>query len=69
MNETIIINALLARLNECYTDIQGGLLPDTDFYNGRFDGLVMAVKTAIDGTNYKLIFDSAENLYAIVEDV
>lgn len=67
MNEAIIINALLARLNECYTAIQGGLLSDNEFYNGRFDGLYMAINTAIEGTNYKLIFDNAENLYALIE--
>lgn len=67
MNEQIIIEALVTRLNECYTDIKTGILPDNNFYNGRFDGLLTAINTAIAGTDYKLIFDETTQLYDIEE--
>ena len=66
--ENIIIEALLTRLNECYKNLKTGITPKVSFYEGRLDGLFIAVNTAIAGTNLKLIFNEKSGYYELIEE-
>lgn len=64
-----VIQALVERVNECYHDLKTGFVSDAPFYNGRLDGLFIAVNTALVGTNLKLIFDEKTGYYDLIEEV
>lgn len=59
----------MERVNECLNDLRTGFVPDTPLYNGRLDGLFIAVNTALVGTNLKLIYDDKSGYYALIEEV
>ena len=63
-----VAEALVERVNECYYELKTGFVPDAPLYNGRLDGLFIAVNTALVGTNLKLIFDEKSSYYDLIEE-
>lgn len=64
---TEILYSLVYRLNETINDIHNGITPDNNFNNGRVDGLIIAIKTALEFfEGCTLQYDEAEAEYFIM---
>ena len=60
-----IIEALTTEINSLHHEMKSGILPDNNFYNGRLDGLFIALKIIAEQDGKLVKYDAERDEYFI----
>ena len=60
-----VIEALTAAVNSLHHELKSGMIPDSNFYNGRLDGLFIALKIVAEENGKLVKYDAIHDEYSI----